>query len=236
MLIAVFIVGSNRSSSVDMLFGLYKKAMADIGFDRLIFSLMTDHVHIQRQAGHGIMLNYPEDWMKYYVQKNFAALDPVRAGMYSADSIFVWDDLNNLTDGQKDFMDQGVEARLYDGVGIPLRGPQGAIAGVGAASSSGGLELNNAVLSYANLLSYQFYTVFLGLEKKTDSPPVFLSAREREILQWFAKGKTRWEIGEILEISEHTVAYHLKSIFQKLSANNITMAVLKALHMGAIQP
>ncbi len=244
MRIDEFIDASNKSDSVDSLFEIYKKAMANLGFDRVIFSLMTDHVAIDRPAGHGIMLNYSEDWMKFYVEKRFDVIDPVRRNMYSADTAFVWKEmllLPHLTRTQVNFMKQGEDAGLNDGIGIPLRGPRGAIAGIGAASSSGGVEINKNSLSYANLLAQQFYTVFLDIERRrlnrleTEQDMILLSDREQEILQWCSRGKTKWEISQILNISTHTVDFHTRNCLKKLDANSVALAILKALNMGLIQ-
>lgn len=238
MRIEDFIEASNKASSVDELFGHYKKTMARLGFDRLVFSLMTDHTHIDKKAGHGIIASYPEDWMKRYTEQRYDVFDPVRCGMYAENGVFTWDDmltLSSLTKKQVSFMKQGEDAGLRDGVGIPLRGLHGAIAGIGAASSGGGVDLDKNTLSFVNLISYQFYTVFTALEKRAATDTVFLSDREREVLQWFAKGKSRWEIAKILNLSESTVSFHARNIFQKMEVNNITMAILKALHQGLIQ-
>ena len=239
MRIEEFIEQSNRAATVDELFELYKRAMGDLGFDRLIFSLMTEHVAINRPAGHGIMLNYTEDWMKFYVEKNYVDTDPVRRNMYNAETAFTWHDVlqrPDLTKVQVECMVLAEEAKMLDGIGIPLRGPRGAIAGVGATSSAGGVEMNKDMLSYANLLAHQFYTAYLALEKKPqEGKAVLLSDREQEILKWCARGKTKPEVGDILFISTHTVDFHVRSAMRKLEANNITLAVLKALHMGLIQ-
>ena len=45
---------------------------------------------------------------------------------------------------------------------------------------------------------------------------VSLSGREREILQWVARGYSNKEIGVKLELSPHTVKAHLRSILDKL--------------------
>jgi len=242
-IIEEFIDGSNKAQSIDELFALYKAAMGKLGFDRLIFSLMTDHIAIQRRAGHGIFFNYPEDWMKYYVEKNFEIIDPVRRQMYVAPTIFTWagvTELPTVTDTQNRFMLESTDAKLHDGIGIPLRGPRGAIAGVGAASSSGGVEIQNKnLMSYVNLLSQQFYTVYLSLETQLagseQSNFAFLTDREQEVLKWLACGTTKSEIADIIGISEHTVHSYVKTSLRKLDANNTTMAVLKALQMGLIQ-
>ena len=209
--------------------------MGCLGFDRVIFSLMTDHLHLDKSAGHGIVLNYPEDWMKHYAEKGYEHTDPVRHNMFASDGPFIWDCLPR-TDKQALFFNQAEDAGLLDGIGIPLRGSRGAIAGVGAASSSGGVALNKDHVSYINLLCQQFYNVFIDIEKQnTHKELVQLSEREQEILKWCANGKTKWATGEILNISEHAVDYHVRKILKKFDANHITVASIKALHHGLIQ-
>lgn len=52
-----------------------------------------------------------------------------------------------------------------------------------------------------------------------------LTSRELDCLHWAAQGKTNWEIGEILEISENTVRFHFKNIFAKLEVSSRSQAV-----------
>ncbi len=63
-----------------------------------------------------------------------------------------------------------------------------------------------------------------------------LSKRQREVLQWAARGKTDWEIATILCLSERSVKFHLESARNKLNATNRTHAVAKALLLGLINP
>lgn len=51
-----------------------------------------------------------------------------------------------------------------------------------------------------------------------------LSAREIEVLGWVAQGKTNAEIAAMLTVSENTVRFHLKNIFEKLGVANRTEA------------
>lgn len=46
-----------------------------------------------------------------------------------------------------------------------------------------------------------------------------LTEREREVLNWVIQGKTNWEIGMILGISERTVRFHLEAISSKAHSN-----------------
>lgn len=61
-----------------------------------------------------------------------------------------------------------------------------------------------------------------------------LSPRELEVLRWTREGKTAWEAGQLMSISEPTVKYHLKNILVKLDATSKHVAVLKAISMGLI--
>lgn len=63
-----------------------------------------------------------------------------------------------------------------------------------------------------------------------------LSARERECLTWAASGKTAWESGMIMAISESAVKKHLASAAAKLGAHTRTHAVAIAMSAGLIAP
>jgi two-component system NarL family response regulator len=62
-----------------------------------------------------------------------------------------------------------------------------------------------------------------------------LSARELEVLQRMAAGKSNKEIGAELFISEGTVKTHVKSIFTKLDVVSRTEAIATATRRGLIQ-
>ncbi len=51
-----------------------------------------------------------------------------------------------------------------------------------------------------------------------------LSPREREVLEFMAKGMTNPEIAQKLSVSENTVRFHLKNIYSKLGVSNRTEA------------
>jgi LuxR family transcriptional regulator, quorum-sensing system regulator BjaR1 len=61
-----------------------------------------------------------------------------------------------------------------------------------------------------------------------------LSQRETECLKWASEGKSEWEIGEILKISEHTADKHLANARRKLGAANRAQAVANAIRWGLI--
>lgn len=61
-----------------------------------------------------------------------------------------------------------------------------------------------------------------------------LSEREIQILRLAAQAKTNREIGQALEISDHTVKNHMTSIFRKLRVTHRSDAIDRALRQGWI--
>jgi NarL family two-component system response regulator YdfI len=61
-----------------------------------------------------------------------------------------------------------------------------------------------------------------------------LTPRELEILTLVADGEGNKSIAELLEISEHTVKFHLSSIFEKLHVSTRTEAVKAGIMRGLI--
>jgi DNA-binding NarL/FixJ family response regulator len=61
-----------------------------------------------------------------------------------------------------------------------------------------------------------------------------LTEREAEVLRWLAQGLANKQIAVELGISEHTVKFHVSSIYSKLNATNRTQAVREGLRNGWI--
>lgn len=75
--------------------------------------------------------------------------------------------------------------------------------------------------------------VLLPAAAQADIPN--LTPRELESLRWTMEGKTAWELGNILGISERTAVLHVNNATHKLGCVNKHQAVLKALRMGLIR-
>ncbi|MBA3625018.1 MAG: autoinducer binding domain-containing protein [Methylibium sp.] len=62
-----------------------------------------------------------------------------------------------------------------------------------------------------------------------------LTPRELDSLRWTMEGKTAWEVGAVLGITERTAVLHVSNAMHKLGCNNKHQAVLKALRLGLIR-
>jgi two-component system nitrate/nitrite response regulator NarL len=77
----------------------------------------------------------------------------------------------------------------------------------------------------------------LSREKPANGAPNGnLSAREKEVLGLLCQGATNKEIASTLFVSENTVRAHVRSLMQKLDADNRTQLAIYAMHHGIGQP
>jgi len=67
-----------------------------------------------------------------------------------------------------------------------------------------------------------------------DSPIEPLTAREMEVIQLMAQGLANKQIALVLGISEHTVKFHLSSLYAKLGISSRTEAVKRGIELGLI--
>lgn len=84
------------------------------------------------------------------------------------------------------------------------------------------------------LLTYDLGGFFRNSAAAASRPD--LTRRENDCLQWTARGKTAWEIAQILGITERTAHFHLQNSMRKLGAHSKHQAALAALRLGIITP
>jgi DNA-binding NarL/FixJ family response regulator len=73
-------------------------------------------------------------------------------------------------------------------------------------------------------------------DSSPDLPPLPepLTPREQEVLQLLAEGLPNKAIARQLEISDHTVKFHVNAIMGKLGAQSRTEAVVRATRLGLV--
>jgi DNA-binding CsgD family transcriptional regulator len=76
------------------------------------------------------------------------------------------------------------------------------------------------------------FRIFAPPAPPADAPS--MTPRELEALRWTMDGKTAWEVGAIMNISERTAVLHLQNAMHKLGCINKHQAVLKAIRLGLL--
>ena len=60
-----------------------------------------------------------------------------------------------------------------------------------------------------------------------------LTAREIDVVRLLAKGCTYGRVAQLLGISEHTVATHIKNLYRKLDVHTAAAAVFRVMQVQA---
>lgn len=60
-MIEEFIEQSNRATSKEEVYELFLKALNQLGYDRTVYTYVTDQPDLNKPAEHGIVTNYPDE-------------------------------------------------------------------------------------------------------------------------------------------------------------------------------
>lgn len=183
---------------------------------------------------------YKDEWKEHYGAQRFQNVDPTLHLPMRSIAPVDWQRLSGSEDFKKVF-EHARDFKIADqGLSIPIHGPFGEVGLVSVTRDCsrdtwGKLrkhvitELQTAAVSLHDTVM-QSDTLGYALRRP------HLSARECEVLQWTAAGKTQVDIGDILTISSRTVEVHLRSARSKLSALTTPQAIGRAIAMGFIHP
>jgi DNA-binding NarL/FixJ family response regulator len=76
--------------------------------------------------------------------------------------------------------------------------------------------------------------LFPSIERLNEESYEDLTSREMEVLKLLAEGFPNKTIALNLDVSEHTIKFHVHSIFRKLNAQSRTDAVVRATRLGLL--
>ncbi len=182
--------------------------------------------------------SYPADWVKHYYTNKLFLLDPV-ANM-NINSPFTWSEAYHsveMTARLKEFIDIARDFGLKEGVSYASNTRQESNTDTIMSLETSGYKVDDAYLAIVEYIQPHLHEVVTRMDETAwiprDVPD--LTLREKETLTWAYEGKTAWEIGVILSISERTVKFHLKNIYAKLNVNNRSQAVARAVRYGIIR-
>lgn len=184
--------------------------------------------------------NYPPDWVRYYDEHALGIIDPVRRACHVTSIGFPWEQMARmipLTPKDRRLMTLGGAHGIGNGFTVPSYVP-----GEAFGSCSFALEadrsIRETVLPTAQLAGDFAFAAARRLWTRSRGRPLHRGQvptdRQRECILWAALGKSNWAIGQILGISEATVARHLKQASARYGVNNRTSLAMRAILDGTI--
>lgn len=181
-----------------------------------------------------LISTYPIAWTDHYLRERYERVDPVIVEALAFPAPFEWGQefaAQHLSKAQYALLDEAAQFGIRCGFTVPIHDPRRPIAAVTFATDERRpafqrcIDYNGRVLQLMAMYFHSHARRKVMSESTIDG--VSLSPRELQCLQWAASGKSAWEIGQILDISRRTAAFHLDNAKTKLGVRTICQAVAK---------
>ena len=218
-----------------------QKQLSYYGFEKFVYFVLKPPAN--RTLPRILINSYPSSWRDHYTERGHLHIDPVFPFATLSHLPFTWRKIyraKRIATRERLILDEASEFGVRMGITLPVHGPDGGVAAISAASELSKKEFDELCSTQlANLHSLACFTHGAILRSEISNPQdleLHLSPRERECLLWTARGKTAWEVGQILSLSEHTVNEYIKSTMQKFNVHSKLEAVLRAVILGKILP
>lgn len=182
-----------------------------------------------------IGLEMPDGWLDYYQRQDYAPHNPLAARGRESIRAFEWRPTDwdaKATQHVCRWRDDNLAAGMVYGISVPDTSA-GTRSVVTLAAEHNEIHPSDRMALHFAGVELLFRMRELGAHPTTHVTSG-LSARECECLKWVSAGKTDWEIGEILNLSEKTVNAYIERAKHKLHVQNRTQAVMTALREGVI--
>jgi LuxR family quorum-sensing system transcriptional regulator CciR len=185
----------------------------------------------------------PDGWVDRYFEKAYFEIDPQFPAVRETARPFLWSrsfPWREVGRASARLFRDAARFGLTEAVTFTLPGPRGpdAVMAVVSCDAKTLAELFEAKLESLHIAVLEFHLMIRPLlDRRSEAIRDWkLTTRERECYQWIARGKSSWEIGQILGISERTVAFHIDNVKRKIGVGSRIQALVKLVLAGDIEP
>jgi LuxR family transcriptional regulator, quorum-sensing system regulator BjaR1 len=209
--------------------------LAHFGITYFVFSRLA-HSTEAFQRGQIIARMHPGWTQRFYAQRD-ADNNSCLTGRWAGDEPLFWSEAESFRQADARLMRiyrDAQEFGITDGICIPINCP-GRFA---ATASLSGERVDTSPTARAAMRAITLCTHsrLVRIRALETAHRTRLSRREADCLAWVAKGKTDWEIGEILGISESTAHWYVERAKRRLGVSTRIQAVVGAIQEGLIAP
>ena len=210
----------------------------ELGFGTVSAMTVTD-----RLLGEPIFVgvnNVPPGYLKEFHDPKLYRRDPVMQHCKYRNTPLVWNQHTYSSQGRGPHWERQARHGMVSGVALALHLPEGKHFFIGLDRDTNLNEqpeqVNRIVGELHMFASYAVESALRLLTPSTTEPirRLRLTPREIEVLCWTMEGKTAWEVGNILHISERTAVSHMASATRKLGCINKHQAVVRAIRLGIL--
>lgn len=226
-----------QAESQDAFRGEIVRFAGELGFERVSAVTVIDHPSADTEF---ISIdNTPPAYLASFWDREKNKHDPISQHCKRLGVPIVWDQGTYVQASFGEQWELQAPHGYHTGISLALHLPEGRHFMLGVARDAAlprePGELTRLVADVQLFAVYAQEAAFRLLvppKARPESPG--LTPRELESLKWTMEGKTAWEVGAILGISERSAVFHLNNAMHKLGCINKHQAVLKALRLGLI--
>ncbi len=209
-----------------------------LGFDTFSATVVIDHMF--GEAEFITIDNTPRAYKESFQNPLIGRRDPVMQHCKRQSVPIIWDQSTYVRQGAGELWEEMAHFGISNGVCLALHMPEGRhfILGVERDQpvSADAAELTRVVADLQLFAVHaQDAALRILMPGSVDPSLPSLTPRELETLRWTMAGKTAWEVGEVLGITERTASLHVNNATHKLGCVNKHQAVLKALRLGLLR-
>jgi DNA-binding CsgD family transcriptional regulator len=224
----------DASSAEDLLHKL-ESIGHGLGFERCLIGIQVNRPLLPSITH--ISSAYPIAWQQKYRDNQYITIDPTVSHCLQSNRPIVWDEAV-FQGPSRHFWEEAKSFGLAHGMSIPvhdMHGQKSMLSLVRDKPLDDERELESmaqASRMIAHCAHLTLSRIITEHTKITESAQ--LTSREKQCIQWAARGKTAIEIGMILGISEATAVLHLNNTVRKLGVANRMQAVAVAVAQGLV--
>jgi LuxR family transcriptional regulator, quorum-sensing system regulator BjaR1 len=213
----------------------FEAKLAEIGITNFA---LVEYSRISSTFERGIIEDrMPAEWKQRYLEQKYVERDPIMIEAMNSAEPFLWSEVHakcRHEKKQKRLFEEASEFKLNEGISVPIFGPKGYAALMTLAGAQVDVQQRTRVLVHMMALYTHNHLVRVirasQIARSFEHRP--LTRREVECLRWAADGKSDWEIGEILRISETVAHEYIENAKRKLGVATRVQAVIGALVEG----
>ena len=228
------LTSQNRDEFRDEVVGFTKR----LGFETVSATVVIDH--LLGEAEFITVDNTPEQYQDAFQNRQNWRLDPVMQHCKRQSMPIIWSQKTYVAQGLGEKWEEQARYGYGNGIALALHMPEGRHFFLGVDRDQPvPMHAGELTRVVADLQLFAVHAQDAALRILTpgtsDPGKPSLTPRELETLRWTMEGKTAWEVGNVLGITERTAALHVNNATHKLGCVNKHQAVLKALRLGLIR-
>lgn len=233
-----FITQSRACADADELRRLMEAITSAMGFTA--YSL---YQHVRQWDWHKsealAISNYPAPWLERFFEQKFNRLDPVLLAAHRSALGFRWDQIDEivtLNPKQRNMFETGKRQGIADGFTVPWHVPGEAsgvcnfVVGPSKPLPERNLPMAELVGKFGYTAARQLWLKRLGIVRRGEQAR--LTPRQLDCLVLLARGKTDWEIAQVLGLKESTVNSYIDETKVALAVTRRSQLVSRALYEG----